>query len=60
LVTENELMDYDPIFYSEVILWLEQKWQRKLEPHEKNVLIHGYRFGRLIESENEIKILFAE
>jgi hypothetical protein len=51
--------EYPQIFYNDVIYYLEQKWQRKLTDHEKSVLIEGYRFGRLVESENEIKILEA-
>lgn len=50
---------YDQILYNEVIRHLEQKWERKLTDHEKHVLIEGYRFGRLVESENELKILQA-
>jgi hypothetical protein len=51
------MFDYSPLFYNEVIYYLEQKWQRTLTDHEKTVLIEGYRFGRLIESSNELKIL---
>jgi hypothetical protein len=56
----NEPFQYDQIFYNEVINYLEQKWNRKLDNHERHVLIEGYRFGRLVEMENEIKILFAK
>ncbi|MGM0904204.1 MAG: hypothetical protein ACQEXB_24260 [Bacillota bacterium] len=42
---------YNDIFYNEVIYWLEAQWQRKLTDHERNVLVEGYRFGRLIEAE---------
>jgi hypothetical protein len=48
---------YEQIFYNEVIYYLETKWERKLTDHEKSVLIEGYRFGRLTEADNEIKIL---
>jgi hypothetical protein len=51
--------EYESPFYNDVIYYLEQKWQRKLTDHEKHVLIEGYRFGRLVESENEIRILEA-
>jgi hypothetical protein len=51
---------YDQIFYNEVINYLESKWNRQLDEHERHVLIEGYRFGRLVEMENEIKILFAK
>jgi len=50
---------YSEIFYNEAILYLETKWNRQLSDHERHVLIEGYRFGRMIESKNEIKILFA-
>lgn len=53
----SQTFDYEQIFYNEVIYYLEQKWNRKLTDHEKHIAIECYRFGRLIESENEIKIL---
>lgn len=52
--------EYPTMFYNEVIMYLEQKWNRQLSDHERHVLIEGYRFGRLVESENEIKILYAK
>jgi len=48
---------YNPLFYNEVINYLEEKWERKLNDHERHILIEGYRFGRLKEMENEIKLL---
>jgi hypothetical protein len=48
---------YPQIFYNEVIYILEQKWSRPLTDHEKHIAIECYRFGRLIEAENEIRIL---
>lgn len=51
--------DYPEIFYNEAILYLEMKWERRLSDHERHVLIEGYRFGRMVEAEAEIKILFA-
>lgn len=56
----NEPIEYPDTFYNEVILYLETKWGRRLNDHERHVLIEGYRFGRLIEAENEIKIMFAK
>lgn len=55
----NEPFEYSSILYNEVILYLEEKWNRRLSDHERHVLIEGYRFGRMVEAENEIKILFA-
>ncbi|ULT55418.1 hypothetical protein L1999_20260 [Neobacillus drentensis] len=49
--------EYDRIFYNEIILEMETQWNRKLSDHEKHVLIEGYKYGRLAEMENEIKIL---
>lgn len=49
--------EYDQIFYNGVIYYMEQKWNRPLTDHERNVLIEGYKFGRLVESENEIRLL---
>ncbi|MFZ7946036.1 MULTISPECIES: hypothetical protein [Bacillaceae] len=51
--------DYPEIFYNEAIFYLEAKWGRRLSDHERHVLIEGYRFGRMVEAESEIKILFA-
>lgn len=56
----NEPFDYSEIAYNEVILYLETKWDRRLSSHERHLLIEGYRYGRKVEAENEIKILFAE
>jgi hypothetical protein len=56
----SQPFNYELIFYNDVIYYLETKWQRKLTDHEKSVLIEGYRFGRLAEMENEIKILEAK
>lgn len=56
----REPFEYSIVFYNEVIDYLEQKWNRKLDEHERHVLIEGYKFGRLVEMENEIKILFAK
>jgi hypothetical protein len=56
----NQPFNYEQIFYNEVIYYLEQKWQRKLNDHERHVLIEGYRYGRLVEAENEIRILEAK
>lgn len=56
----SQPFEYSQLFYNDVIYYLETKWQRKLTDHEKHVLIEGYRFGRLVESENEIRILEAK
>ena len=53
-------MRYEQIFFNEVVYELEQKWKRKLDEHEKHVLIEGYKFGRKVEMENELKILEAK
>jgi hypothetical protein len=55
----SQPFNYELIFYNDVTYYLETKWQRKLTDHEKHILIEGYRFGRLVEAENEIKILEA-
>jgi hypothetical protein len=55
----NQPFNYESPFYNDVIYYLETKWARKLTDHEKSVLIEGYRFGRLTEAENEIRILEA-
>ncbi|WP_157081440.1 hypothetical protein [Neobacillus soli] len=51
----NKPFDYPDIFYNEVIFYLETKWNRRLSDHERHVLIEGYRFGRMLEAEKEIK-----
>ncbi|MEH7334503.1 hypothetical protein V7161_17800 [Neobacillus drentensis] len=56
----NEPFNYSDISYNEVIFYLESKWGRQLSEHERKVLIEGYRFGRMVEAENEIKILFTQ
>lgn len=52
--------DYNSILYNEAIFYLEQKWQRSLNEHEKQILIEGYKFGRLVETENHCQIGFSE
>jgi hypothetical protein len=53
----DKTFEYSEIFYNEVIHFLETKWKRRLSEHERRVLIEGYRFGRMVEADNEIKIL---
>lgn len=47
----KEPFDYSQILYNEVIYYLETKWNRPLNDHERHLLIEGYRFGRMIEAE---------
>lgn len=47
------ITSFDPIHYNQVILYLEKKWQRKLNEHEVAILIEGYRYGRHTEIENK-------
>jgi hypothetical protein len=56
----KKTFEYSQILYNEAIMYLETKWNRKLNEHERNVLIEGYRFGRMIEAEDEIKIIFTK
>lgn len=53
-------MNYEQILYNEVIYYLEQKWERKLTDHERHILIEGYKFGRKVEAECELRILEAK
>jgi hypothetical protein len=55
----SQPFNYESPFYNEVIYYLESKWNRKLTDHEKHVVIEGYRYGRLVEAENEVRILEA-
>lgn len=45
----RDTFEYSPAFYNDAILFLEEKWNRRLTEHEKHVLIEGYRYGRLQE-----------
>ena len=56
----NKPFEYPEMYYNELIYLLETKWKRQLSVHERHVLIEGYRFGRLVEAENEIRILSAK
>lgn len=56
----NQPFEYSSIFYNEAIDYLEKKWNRKLNEHEMHILIEGYRFGRMVEAENEIQIYFEK
>lgn len=55
-----EPLDYPYILYNEVIMYIEEKWNRRLDDTERHLLIEGYRYGRMVEAENEIKILYAD
>jgi hypothetical protein len=55
----SQPFNYESPFYNEVIYYLENKWERKLTDHERHILIEGYKFGRVTEMENEIRILEA-
>jgi hypothetical protein len=54
-----EPLEFDQILYNEPIYWLEQKWQRKLNDHEKHLAILIYRWTRTTQEAEEIKILEA-
>ncbi|TCN27212.1 hypothetical protein [Mesobacillus foraminis] len=58
----KQTFEYSQIHYNEAIYHLEQKWGRRLNEHERHVLIEGYKFGRLVESENHLakEFLFSE
>lgn len=45
----RDTFEYSPAFYNDAILFLEEKWNRRLTEHERHVLIEGYRYGRLQE-----------
>jgi hypothetical protein len=45
--------NYDKIFYNEAIDYQESDWARKLDEHERNVLIQGYKIGRTVEMLNQ-------
>jgi len=47
------ITSFDQIHYNEVTLYLEKKWQRRLQQWEKDILIEGYRYGRHTEIENK-------
>jgi hypothetical protein len=53
----REPFEYAEPFYNEAVYYLQQRWNRELSSHEIAVLIEGYRFGRYIEMQNEIRIL---
>jgi hypothetical protein len=55
---ERQPFEYSDIHYNEVIMYLEKKWGRALNAHEKHVLIEGYRFGRYVEADHEISTLW--
>jgi hypothetical protein len=54
-----EPLAFDQISYNEPVYWLEQKWQRKLTDHEKQIAILIYRWTRTTQEAEEIRILEA-
>jgi hypothetical protein len=54
-----EPLEFNQISYNEPIYWLEQRWGRQLEEHERNLAILIYRWTRTTQEAEEIKILEA-
>jgi hypothetical protein len=52
-------LNYDQILYNEPVLWLEQRWGRKLNEHEINLVKLVYRWTRTTQEAEELKILEA-
>lgn len=52
-----EPLEFNPICYNEPIYWLEQRWGRQLNDHEKHLVILIYRYTRTTQEAEEIKIL---
>ena len=50
-----ETYHYDQILYNQAIFELEQKWGRKLDEHERHIVIEAYRIGRAVEMESITK-----
>lgn len=48
----RDTFEYSPAHYNEAIMFLEEKWNRKLTPHECHIAIELYRFGRRVEMES--------
>jgi hypothetical protein len=56
----REPLEYDQILYNEPIYWLEQKWQRRLDEHEKNIAIEIFRWTMTNKEVEELRILDTE
>ena len=52
-----DVLQYNQISLNEPVLWLEQKWGRKLTDHEKNIVGMVYSWTRTSQEAEEIKIL---
>jgi hypothetical protein len=52
-----EPLKFDAISYNEPVYWLEQRWGRQLNEHERNLAILIYRWTRTTQEVEEIKIL---
>jgi hypothetical protein len=55
-----EPLKFDSISYNEPVYWLEQRWGRQLNEHERNLAILIYRWTRTSQEAEEIKILEAK
>jgi hypothetical protein len=55
----NQVLEFNSILYNEPILALETKWGRKLDDHEKNLVIEIYKWTRTNIEAEELKILEA-
>jgi hypothetical protein len=50
-------MNFDQLFYNEAIYYLEMKWNRRLNEHEKHLAIEIYKWTRTNIEAEELKIL---
>jgi hypothetical protein len=53
----NQVLEFNPILYNEPIRALETKWGRKLDEHEKHLVIEIYKWTRTNIEAEEVKIL---
>lgn len=52
MVDNSYIPEYGQILYNEAIIYMEDKWKRKLDDHEINLLKEVYNFARYVEFKN--------
>jgi hypothetical protein len=47
-------LNFDQITYNEILFAIEQDWKRKLEPHERDLVILSCRYTKTLQEVVEI------
>lgn len=57
---DNDVLEFDPVYYPEPINYLESLWQRQLDHHEMHLIAEVYNWCRNNIQVEEIKLIDLE